>query len=298
VHPDATVAARLHAERPDVYGDPHAKPEMAIALSETFRAMVGLRPTEEVRAHVAAVPELATLAGTTAEDATTASVFEAIARADSATATPLLAAFVARTTATPSSDAAIARLEAEVRRIAVHFPGDPGAFAVFVLNVVDLARGEAIFLGANVPHAYLSGDCVECMAMSDNVVRAGLTPKLRDVDTLLAIVDFTQTGGEDLYRVSPLSLPGGGFRYEPLDEQVRQFSVDLFTNFSGPLPPVDGPSILLVVRAGEGASLTFTGEGGEEKTTVQPGSAFFVDGGSPVTAHDVTYLVRAMARQA
>ncbi|CAJ0750428.1 1406_t:CDS:2, partial [Entrophospora sp. SA101] len=30
-----------------------------------------------------------------------------------------------------------------------------------------------IFLGANEPHAYLSG---ECMAASDNVVRAGLTP--------------------------------------------------------------------------------------------------------------------------
>ena len=29
---------------------------------------------------------------------------------------------------------------------------------------------QAIFLGPNIPHAYLAGDCVEIMATSDNVV--------------------------------------------------------------------------------------------------------------------------------
>ena len=38
---------------------------------------------------------------------------------------------------------------------------------------------QAIFLPANEPHAYVSGELVECMATSDNVIRAGLTPKLR-----------------------------------------------------------------------------------------------------------------------
>lgn len=38
---------------------------------------------------------------------------------------------------------------------------------------------QAIYLAANVPHAYVSGELVECMATSDNVIRAGLTPKLR-----------------------------------------------------------------------------------------------------------------------
>lgn len=42
---------------------------------------------------------------------------------------------------------------------------------------------QAIYLAANVPHAYVSGELVECMATSDNVIRAGLTPKLR-CDTL------------------------------------------------------------------------------------------------------------------
>ena len=38
---------------------------------------------------------------------------------------------------------------------------------------------QAIYLPANEPHAYVSGELVECMATSDNVIRAGLTPKLR-----------------------------------------------------------------------------------------------------------------------
>jgi mannose-6-phosphate isomerase len=40
------------------------------------------------------------------------------------------------------------------------------------------------------PHAYISGDCIECMANSDNVVRLGLTPKLRDQETLMQMLDF------------------------------------------------------------------------------------------------------------
>lgn len=45
-------------------------------------------------------------------------------------------------------------------------------------------------MGPNEPHAYISGDCVEVMALSDNVVRAGLTPKLRDVDTLCRMLHY------------------------------------------------------------------------------------------------------------
>lgn len=39
-------------------------------------------------------------------------------------------------------------------------------------------------MNSNEPHAYISGNCIECMANSDNVVRAGLTPKYKDVKTL------------------------------------------------------------------------------------------------------------------
>ncbi len=39
-------------------------------------------------------------------------------------------------------------------------------------------------MSANEPHAYLAGELVECMAASDNVIRAGLTPKFKHTDAL------------------------------------------------------------------------------------------------------------------
>lgn len=65
-------------------------------------------------------------------------------------------------------------------RIFDEYPRDIGTLAVFFLNYVKLQPGEAIYLSANEPHAYLAGDLIEAMANSDNVIRAGLTPKLRD----------------------------------------------------------------------------------------------------------------------
>eukprot|EP00041_Stephanoeca_diplocostata_P013159 m.227536 g.227536 ORF g.227536 m.227536 type:complete len:74 (+) comp19245_c0_seq2:977-1198(+) len=53
-----------------------------------------------------------------------------------------------------------------------------------------------MFLGPNEPHAYLFGDCVECMATSDNVVRAGLTPKFKDVDCLCNMLTYTTEPAE------------------------------------------------------------------------------------------------------
>lgn len=70
------------------------------------------------------------------------------------------------------------------------FPYDVGSLSLFFLNLMELKVGDAIFLGANVIHAYLAGDCIECMACSDNVVRAGLTPKFKDVDNLLNMLIY------------------------------------------------------------------------------------------------------------
>merc|ERR1712228_6451 len=75
-------------------------------------------------------------------------------------------------------------------RLQGQYPGDVGVLAVFMLNCFLLRPGEGIFLDANLPHAYLSGDCLECMACSDNVVRAGLTPKLRDTAVLCEMLNY------------------------------------------------------------------------------------------------------------
>lgn len=62
---------------------------------------------------------------------------------------------------------------------------DRGIFSIYLFNLVELHRGEAIFQDAGVPHAYLEGQNVEIMASSDNVLRGGLTTKHIDVPELL-----------------------------------------------------------------------------------------------------------------
>ena len=42
-------------------------------------------------------------------------------------------------------------------RLYSQFPGDVGCFCVYFLNIINLLPGQAIFLNANMPHAYLSG---------------------------------------------------------------------------------------------------------------------------------------------
>ena len=69
---------------------------------------------------------------------------------------------------------------------------DVGVLAALFFNYVKLNPGEALYIYANEPHAYLSGECIECMATSDNVVRAGMTSKYRDVETLCSMLTYKQ----------------------------------------------------------------------------------------------------------
>ena len=57
---------------------------------------------------------------------------------------------------------------------------------------IRLIPGQAIYLPANVPHAYLAGEIIECMAASDNVIRAGLTPKFKDTRVLCSSLTYEQ----------------------------------------------------------------------------------------------------------
>ena len=67
---------------------------------------------------------------------------------------------------------------------------DRGIFSIYFFNIVKLQKGEGIFQGSGLPHAYLEGQNVELMVNSDNVLRGGLTPKHIDVGELLKHIDF------------------------------------------------------------------------------------------------------------
>jgi mannose-6-phosphate isomerase len=89
-----------------------------------------------------------------------------------------------------ADDSPSANADRIVVLLADAYPGDPGVVTSLLLNHVTLQPGEAMFVPAGGVHAYLHGMGVEIMASSDNVLRAGLTPKHVDVPELLRTVDY------------------------------------------------------------------------------------------------------------
>lgn len=229
-HPDRALARRLRASRPDLYRDANHKPEMTLALT-AFEALCGFAPAASLAATLAAWPELRALTGEAeavalvaasgadpngadpnGADASAAALaaeprpapspeaarvrallkaaFGRAAGASPAAAAAAVRAAVARVSALP--EARRTRQQRLVLRLAREYPDDVGVLLALFLNHVDLEPGEALPLPANEPHAYLSGDAVECMASSDNVIRAGLTPKPRDVEALVESLTYGQ----------------------------------------------------------------------------------------------------------
>ncbi|MER6979164.1 mannose-6-phosphate isomerase, class I, partial [Streptomyces carpinensis] len=195
------------------YRDANHKPELICALTE-FDGLCGFRAPSEAADLLAALDvdslkPYVDLLHARPEEAALREVLTAIL-----TAAP---EEMAHTVA--EAAAACTRLggdHAPYAGIAHHYPGDPGVLAAMLLNHVRLQPGEALFLGAGIPHAYLSGLGVEIMANSDNVLRCGLTPKHVDVPELLRIVRF-EAGDPGVLR--PEAAPDGEEVYEtPIDE--------------------------------------------------------------------------------
>ncbi|MGW7525519.1 mannose-6-phosphate isomerase, class I [Streptomyces sp. NPDC054783] len=231
------------------YKDANHKPELICALTE-FDGLCGFR--DPARAAdlldglgVASLKPYVDLLHAQPEDAALREVLTAILTAEPEE--------MAHTVAEAS--AACARLggdHAPYADIAQHYPGDPGVIAAMLLNYVRLQPGEALFLGAGIPHAYLNGLGVEIMANSDNVLRCGLTPKHVDVPELLRVVRF-EAGDPGVLR--PEASPAGE---EVYDTPIDEFRLSRYVLPEGGAArdlTLDTPQILLCtagpVRAGE-----------------------------------------------
>lgn len=130
------------------------------------------------------------------------------------------------------------RLFAQTASLARKYPADPGVLVTLLLNHVVLSPGEAMFLDAGVVHAYSSGFGVEIMASSDNVVRAGLTPKHVDVPELLQIANFTPMPAP-LWE--PTAVSAHTLTYRP---PVAEFALTVARE-PGDRLPSEGPRMLL-----------------------------------------------------
>ncbi|MFJ8098710.1 mannose-6-phosphate isomerase, class I [Streptomyces griseofuscus] len=290
VHPDLEQAREGYAdeERRGVpidaphrnYKDANHKPELICALTE-FDGLCGFREPAHAAELLAALgvdslKPYVDLLGAHPEEAALREVLTAILCADRAD--------MARTVA--AATAACARLggdHAPYAGLAHQFPGDPGVIAAMLLNHVRLQPGEALFLGAGVPHAYLDGLGVEIMANSDNVLRCGLTPKHVDVPELLRVVRF-EAGDPGVLR--PEAAPDGEEVYETPIDEFRLSRYALAEGGAAHDLTRDTPQILLCtagsVRAGE--------------HELGPGQSVFVPAGEQAVISGAGTVFRATVR--
>mmetsp|Transcript_2518 Transcript_2518/g.2971 ORF Transcript_2518/g.2971 Transcript_2518/m.2971 type:complete len:458 (+) Transcript_2518:21-1394(+) len=288
-HPHKELAAKLHKERPLVYKDPAHKPEMACAVTE-FEAMCGFRPAEEIVHYLQSVPELravATEAASVAMEAAVSSgdpgavqaalkgLFTRVMTVEKASLQANLSSLVARLGAQAQGqeeekESRNLNVDLLVLRLHRQYPGDVGVFCPYLLNCFRCQPGEAVFLPPDVPHAYLSGDIIEVMACSDNVVRAGCTPKLRDTDTLCSMLTYDcgvpdVLSGRALDAVTVLYQPPPGFP----EFRVTRSVVAPGTSYSLAGTP-DSPALALVY---EGQGHAETGDG---RLPLRQGSVLFL----------------------
>ncbi|MET9430154.1 mannose-6-phosphate isomerase, class I [Streptomyces sp. NPDC003036] len=288
VHPDLTQAQEGYAaeERAGIpldaphrnYKDAHHKPELLCALTP-FEGLCGFRDPDHTAELFAALDvdslkPYADLLHAHPADAALREVLTAVLSADRTE----MAATVAE------AAAACERLggpHAPYAALAHHFPGDPGVIAAMLLNHVRLQPGEGLYLGAGVPHAYLSGLGVEIMANSDNVLRCGLTPKHVDVPELLRVVRFE--AGDPLI-LRPEASPVSG--EEVYETPVDDFRLSRYVRAEG-AAPVDitahTPQILLATAGSPRAN----------DLTLTPGQSVFVPAGEKTELSGTGTIFRA-----
>uniref|UniRef100_A0A0K2V1E5 Mannose-6-phosphate isomerase n=1 Tax=Lepeophtheirus salmonis TaxID=72036 RepID=A0A0K2V1E5_LEPSM len=217
-HPNKELAETLHEQRPDIYKDPNHKPEMALALTE-FEGLCGFRPLGEIAKFLLNMDPLRNVVGESNAVAIVNGNADALKDAFGALMQCEPETIKSQLSSMLNSNYEIPYLKELFLRLHKEYPGDVGCFVIYFLNFVVLQPGESMFLGPNLPHAYLKGDCIECMACSDNVVRAGLTPKLIDVPTLLSMLDYQSVSN---VKFSPVQENEQSLLYSP---PVKDFSI-------------------------------------------------------------------------
>ncbi len=300
-HPNKVQARELHARDPINYPDDNHKPEVAIVL-DSLIALAGFKPARSIRNDLESLPELGELVGQgliedllknkylSEEKNLIKKMYEAVMlhAEDKEQLTACISRIAERLAGkefrTPEEEQFL-----EQRRL---LGEDVGLLSFFFFNLVRLKPGQAIFTDAGIPHAYIKGNIVECMANSDNVVRAGLTNKFKDVATLLDIIryDFAECpvmqagpeSGETTYRTT-----------------AKEFQVSRFQqteSFHRQCESGDRPSVYLITKGM--LEVLWTSGGKEQVEKFSSGESFFLPAALSqykiTSNHDVEFFAVAI----
>jgi len=278
-HPNKVQARQLHTKDPANYPDDNHKPEIAVAL-DSLIALAGFKPVQSIKVSIESFPELSELAGQklidellkskdhSAEEGLIKRTYEAVMQhaEDKERLTLCISRIRKRLQGKPS------RSMEEEQFLEQHrlFGDDVGLISFFFFNLVRLHPGQAIFTDAGIPHAYIKGNICECMANSDNVVRAGLTNKFKDVGTLLDILRYD-------FKECPVMHPETETGETTYRTAAKEFEVSRFIKpegFHHEYSSGDRPSIYLITKGS--LEILWRSHGESQSVAYTAGESFFI----------------------
>ena len=143
---------------------------------------------------------------------------------------------------------------------------DRGIFSIYVMNIVHLQPGEAIFQDSGLLHAYLEGSNIELMVNSDNVFRGGLTDKYMDIPLLLDHLDFNPTL-PNILKPAVINENEKKFIIPSTDFELKEYELQKGDELI--IESSEGPSIILCLH---GSICLKT----EDTLPITSGEAFFI----------------------
>ncbi|KAH9840871.1 RmlC-like cupin domain-containing protein [Rhodofomes roseus] len=306
-HPDKGLGAQLRKQHPDLSPDANHKPEIAVAIGapledaregESFTGFVGFRPLEDVAASFRDVPELRQAVGD--DRAVDGFVREPtreglkrvwgalLKRGPSGEVKPFVAKLAERVRAGNTSGLSEEQAWL-VNKVSKQYPGDVGALATtFFMNFAKLKKGEALWIGADEVHAYLEGDIIECMAISDNVLNAAFSPPSELAAQIPIFVDMlTYTARPAGHWALPATryahgLHGRTTAYDPPLDEFAVLGTALGKGAAKEVLKVRGPLVGIVTKGKVAVR-----SGGEEMLLGEGGVVYVVHGGAGERAVEV-----------
>ncbi|KXF81099.1 mannose-6-phosphate isomerase, class I [Enterovibrio coralii] len=247
------------------YKDPNHKPELVYALT-SYKAMNGFRDYSEIlnffhQLNIAELEGLVSALEANQTEQGLSAFFEAMLSLDGEAKTASLDQLIAFAKANQDDELCALLLD-----LSTQYPGDIGLFSPLILNTITLVPGEAMFLDACTPHAYIKGTGLEIMANSDNVLRAGLTPKYMDVPELISCTRCVPMA-KDAILLQPTVV--GSAQHYPIP--VPDFKFSVYTATSNQTLSTDSAEILIAIDT----PLTVSHSDGES-VTLEKGQSVFI----------------------
>ncbi|KAL9605589.1 MAG: hypothetical protein Q9179_001206 [Wetmoreana sp. 5 TL-2023] len=249
IHPNKKLSEKLHKENPEKYPDPNHKPEIAIALGP-FEAFAGWKDQKDIQSLFTGVSPLKKF-------------LPKHAQFDHETLKQICLNIL------KASDEEIATTQEELAKIPKEDYGnqayildllprlqkqyskeDPGNLvALLTMNFLNLSAGDAIYIPADAPHAYLSGDIVECMARSNNVLNTGFCPRAErdNLELFTSALTFGPHNADEVLlgtRKTDRSKNGKTSEYAPPMSEFNMLKTNLKGGEKETIKAIDGPSVV------------------------------------------------------